>query len=200
MVKGATIQFLSIWWKNLFKHPHSLILCEMECIEFNWLCKHMEKVRSSQQSRVCYIFQVVCRSESNGFFAIVFVRILPVQNPFWWVFFWVQIFLFLLLWMKFVFSLFAFLVGNLLFQRFPILGCCMRKYRYTSQNQYSVQNIFQKLFIKLAYTAKKLHSLNYLFYCPALICSNCISIHLFYLSKGIFLLVIEMNSKHKCAV
>ena len=34
---------LCIWWITFFKH-----LYLMECIELNWLCKNMKKVRSSQ--------------------------------------------------------------------------------------------------------------------------------------------------------
>ena len=40
---------LSIWWITFFKHLYSMIW-ENDCIELNWLCKHMEKVRISQAS------------------------------------------------------------------------------------------------------------------------------------------------------
>ena len=43
---GATVDFLSIWWINQFKHLYSLISDN----ELNWLCKHMKKVRSSHVS------------------------------------------------------------------------------------------------------------------------------------------------------
>ena len=48
MVKGATIHFLAIWSRILFKHQCSLLICETECIKLNWLCKHMKMIRSSQ--------------------------------------------------------------------------------------------------------------------------------------------------------
>ena len=38
---------LSIWWITFFKHLYSLNVI-MECIEVNWLCKYIKKVRSSQ--------------------------------------------------------------------------------------------------------------------------------------------------------
>ena len=38
---------LSVSWTTPFKHLHSLVGVT-ECIEINWLCKHTEKVRSSQ--------------------------------------------------------------------------------------------------------------------------------------------------------
>ena len=45
MLKGATIYFLlSVWWITFFKHLHLCII--MECIELNWLFKHMKKIRS----------------------------------------------------------------------------------------------------------------------------------------------------------
>ena len=37
---------LSVWWITFFKHLYSCII--MECIELNWLFKHMKKIRSRQ--------------------------------------------------------------------------------------------------------------------------------------------------------
>ena len=50
MLKGPTIHFLFIWWITFFKHLYSLMWDNRMHIEFNWLCKHKKKVRSSQAS------------------------------------------------------------------------------------------------------------------------------------------------------
>ena len=40
---------LSIWWITFFKHLYSYYMI-MECIELNWLCKHLKKVQPSSHS------------------------------------------------------------------------------------------------------------------------------------------------------
>ena len=44
MLKGATIHFYCLFDELHFQT--SVII--MECIEFNWLCKHIKKIKSSQ--------------------------------------------------------------------------------------------------------------------------------------------------------
>ena len=47
--EGSNHSFLLsiFWWITFLKHLYSLI-CVIECIELNWLRRHMKKVRSSQ--------------------------------------------------------------------------------------------------------------------------------------------------------
>ena len=48
LVESSNRSFLlSIWWITFFKHLYSLIR-GMECVERNWSCKHIKKIRSSQ--------------------------------------------------------------------------------------------------------------------------------------------------------
>ena len=49
LLTGAPVHFLSIWWINFLKNPYSLT-SDSQCVELNWLCKHMKKVRRSQAS------------------------------------------------------------------------------------------------------------------------------------------------------
>ena len=46
---------LSIWWITFFKHLFFWYMI-MECIELNWLCKYMNKIRSSQAAILCTEF------------------------------------------------------------------------------------------------------------------------------------------------
>ena len=52
LLKGATIHNYYLFdGSPFFKHLYSFI-CDNRCIELNWLCKHIEKVRSSQAANL----------------------------------------------------------------------------------------------------------------------------------------------------
>ena len=48
MLKGATINFYCLIDEQNFSNVCALLYLIIECIELNWLCKYMKKVRSSQ--------------------------------------------------------------------------------------------------------------------------------------------------------